>query len=250
MDISNILSVFFDNFLSTLTLYERNPTLRKKSEREIGIIRENVRESIKKIKKIESEVSVKLNPDDREKFNEVYLINSITEPNTRNKKIDFKTKEKTQINNQADIKIPSKNVLPFIVHGHDELTLFKLKDFLHNTLYFKEPIILKQMSDGGHTIIEKFEHYSEQIDLVFVLLTPDDTLQNSTKRARQNVILELGYFMGKLGRKSGKIIVLKKGELEIPSDLKGVIEIDISNGIEMSNQKIRSELSSVVKFME
>lgn len=150
----------------------------------------------------------------------------------------------------SNAKISSINLFPLIVHGHDELTLFKLKDFLHNKLCFKEPIMLKQIPDGGHTIIEKFDHYSELIDLVFILLTTNDTLIDSTKRTRQNVILELGYFMGKLKRKSGKIIVLKKGDIELPSDLRSVIEIDISNGLEMCYQKIRDELSSVVTFMK
>ncbi len=145
-------------------------------------------------------------------------------------------------------KTPSISLTPFIVHGHDELSMMALKNFLQNSLKFKEPVILKHMPSGGQTIIEKFEHYSELIDVVFVLLTPDDTLLNSTKRARQNVILELGYFMGKLGRKSGRIILLRKGKLEIPSDIKGLINIDISNGIEMSFEKIRNELNDIITF--
>ncbi len=60
-------------------------------------------------------------------------------------------------------------------------------------------------------------------------------------RARQNVIFELGYFMGLLGRKSGRIIVLHKGPLEMASDLVGIIYIDISNGIEAAGEEIRRE---------
>ena len=73
---------------------------------------------------------------------------------------------------------------------------------------------------------------------VFVLLTPDDEVVNpgapesGTRRARQNVILELGFFLGRLGRESGKILLLHKGPIEIPSDIAGIEYIDITNGIE------------------
>jgi predicted nucleotide-binding protein len=84
--------------------------------------------------------------------------------------------------------------------------------------------------------------------VVFVLLTPDDTVVDPTasegekRRARQNVILELGFFVGKLGRESGRVFLLHKGPIEIPSDIAGVEYIDISNGIKSAGQDIRREL--------
>jgi len=143
----------------------------------------------------------------------------------------------------------SSNISPFIVHGHDNEMKKDLKDFLQNKFGFREPIILEQQSSRGETIIEKFERHATKTKLVFVLLTPDDKLTNirdnegKGNRSRQNVIFELGYFIGRLGRKSGKIILLKKGEIDIPSDIHGVIYIDITKGIEESLQKIRNELS-------
>lgn len=137
----------------------------------------------------------------------------------------------------------------FIVHGHDTESKLSLKDYLQNTLDFPEPVILHQQPNQGRTVIEKFEDCSGEIDVAFILLTPDDiggALKGEQKeRARQNVIFELGFFVGKFGRKSGRTILLHKGDLEIPSDLGGVIYINISNGIESAGEEIRRELQNI-----
>lgn len=65
------------------------------------------------------------------------------------------------------------------------------------------------------------------------------------ERARQNVIFELGYFVGKFGRKSGRVIMLHKGALEIPSNLQGVIYMDITNGVTLAGEDIRKELEAL-----
>lgn len=129
----------------------------------------------------------------------------------------------------------------FIVHGHDRLVRMELKNYLQNTLKLPEPVILEENMSAGLTIIENFEKYAAEAGLVFVLLTPDDFTEDSV-RARQNVILELGYFMGKLGRKSGRIIILCKGDVEIPSDLSGILFIRIDNGILASGELIREAI--------
>jgi predicted nucleotide-binding protein len=146
-------------------------------------------------------------------------------------------------------KEPSaQGVRSFIVHGHDHQSLYELKDYLQNTLKLGEPVILRQMPGLGKTMIEKFETEAETVELVFVLLTPDDKVEDPVdsnaqrRRARQNVILEMGFFLGKLGRKSGKILLLHKGPVEIPSDIIGIEYIDITNGIESAGEKIRREL--------
>lgn len=139
----------------------------------------------------------------------------------------------------------------FIVHGHDGLEKLALKNYLQNSLGFAEPIILHEQPSKGRTIIEKFEDYAARATLVFVLLTPDDkmyspaeTSDNGDKRqARQNVIFELGYFYAKLRRRSGRVILLHKGPLDLPSDISGIVYIDISDGITAAGEKIRSELA-------
>ncbi len=141
---------------------------------------------------------------------------------------------------------------PFIVHGRDEATKLAVKNYLQNNLKFPEPIILHEQPSVGRTIIEKFEHYAGQSDLVIVLLTPDDVgapagaTNDEKRRARQNVILELGFFLGALGRSSGRVFLLYKGPLELPSDLGGVCYIDISSGIEAASETIRKEIQHVL----
>ena len=122
--------------------------------------------------------------------------------------------------------VPSNRI--FVVHGHDDAALQGLARFLEKLGL--EAIILKEQPDQGRTIIEKFEDTSDDIGFAVVLLTPDD-LGGSVKadtpdaRARQNVIFELGYFAAKLGR--GRVCLLRKGHVEIPSDLYGVIYTDM-----------------------
>jgi len=145
----------------------------------------------------------------------------------------------------------ARNVRSFIVHGHDHKSLYELKDYLQNTLGLDEPVVLQQMPSEGKTIIEKFESETEATEVVFVLLTPDDKAVKDSdtdtekRRARQNVILELGFFLGKLGRTSGKIILLYKSPLDIPSDIAGIEYIDITHGIESAGEKIRRELRAL-----
>ena len=115
----------------------------------------------------------------------------------------------------------------FIVHGHDgelknELALLLQKQGING-------IILAEQANQGRTIIEKFEDNSDKCFAAIVLMTADDEGKSKKEaelksRARQNVIFEAGYFMGKLGR-SNVIIIVDSG-VEIPSDLQGVVYTD------------------------
>lgn len=92
----------------------------------------------------------------------------------------------------------------FVVHGHDNEAKEGVARFLYKLGL--EPIILHEQASAGRTVIEKFETYSHGVAFAVVLLTPDDLgaaaadVSNLRSRARQNVIMELGYFIGKLGR--------------------------------------------------
>ena len=131
----------------------------------------------------------------------------------------------------------------FIVHGHDRSAVRELKHYLQNTLKFEEPVVLWEGKSAGLTVIEKLELYAEQAELVFVLMTPDDYVDAKGQgRARQNVLLEYGFFLGRLRRTSGRVILLYKEGVEIPSDLSGVIAIDISRGISAVRDEIEREL--------
>jgi predicted nucleotide-binding protein len=141
----------------------------------------------------------------------------------------IENKRKTNISKpNKPIVQDSKKV--FIVHGHDNELKEKSARFLEKIGL--EPIILHEQVNGGLTIIEKFELNSE-VQFAIILMTPDDVgsakgdTNNLNPRARQNVILELGYFMGKLGR--NKVCALIKSNIERPSDYDGVIYIAIDN---------------------
>lgn len=120
----------------------------------------------------------------------------------------------------------------FVVHGHapgpkDAVAL------LITRLGF-EPVILHEQPDQGRTIIEKFEAHAEDIAYAVVLLTADDrggpagedpTAQRP--RARQNVIFELGYFVGRLTRK--RVCALYEEGVELPSDYQGVLYLPLKD---------------------
>ena len=120
----------------------------------------------------------------------------------------------------------------FVIHGHDVAALQIVARFLEKLGL--EAIILNEQPNQGKTIIEKFEDCASEVGFAVVLLTPDDLAAavgaTQISRARQNVIFELGYFAGKLGR--GKACLLRRGDMEIPSDLYGVIytELDPHDG--------------------
>ena len=139
----------------------------------------------------------------------------------------------------------------FIVHGHDDKTKLEVKNYLQNTLGLPEPIILHEQPSTGRTLIQKFEDFAATADVVFVVLTPDDCLATPAesdvekRRARQNVILELGFFLGALGRRSGRVFLLYKGPLELPSDLSGLVYLDIGKGIESVSDQLRREIAAI-----
>ena len=121
----------------------------------------------------------------------------------------------------------------FVVHGRDEGTRNTVVRFLERLDL--DPIVLMEQPNEGRTIIEKFEDYSD-VGYAVILCTPDDVGKlNSDEeelrpRPRQNVILEWGFFIGKLGR--DRVCALVVDDVEIPSDNDGVlyIQMDDANG--------------------
>lgn len=117
----------------------------------------------------------------------------------------------------------------FIVHGHDG----ELKERVARLLEQQgiDPIILSEQANQGQTIIEKIESNSV-VGAAICLFTADDLgrskgNQKNAPRARQNVVLETGFFLGKLGR--GRIVILADQGVEIPSDLSGVVYTNTTN---------------------
>jgi predicted nucleotide-binding protein len=161
---------------------------------------------------------------------------------------------------------PRKKV--FIVHGRDNRPVQELKVML--TEFGLNPVVLHEQPSGSRTIVEKLEKYSD-VGYAFVILTPDDRgceaksgsipwpmsissqitskqlillyLQTHKPRARQNVVLEFGFFMGLLGR--DRVCCLHKGNVELPSDMHGIVYIPFQESITECREKIIKELKAI-----
>ncbi|SKC61688.1 TIR domain-containing protein [Maledivibacter halophilus] len=120
----------------------------------------------------------------------------------------------------------------FLVHGHNEAMKQTVARVAEKIDF--NPIILHEKENKGRTIIEKFTDYSE-VGFAIVLLSGDDLggvksdPQTLKTRARQNVIFEMGYFIGKLGRDRVVVLYTPENDFEMPSDYSGVIYIEFDN---------------------
>jgi predicted nucleotide-binding protein len=134
-----------------------------------------------------------------------------------------------------DVEHPNQPVAPanknvFVVHGHDQARMQAAARFIEKLGL--NAIVLHEQASRGATIVEKLESHGDSAFAV-VLLTPDDVggIANEPNvlrpRARQNVVLELGYFMARLGRKRTCALLVK--DVEIPSDYSGVVYIPIDD---------------------
>lgn len=135
---------------------------------------------------------------------------------------DYKTYVLSHGRIESKVIVPKSNRV-FIVHGHDGEAREAVARFLMRVGL--DPVILHEQANRGRTIIEKVEANSD-VGFAVVLLTPDDEgrvlgTDKLESRARQNVLLELGYFIARLGREN--VCTLKRGNLEIPSDFAGVV---------------------------
>jgi predicted nucleotide-binding protein len=117
----------------------------------------------------------------------------------------------------------------FIVHGRDTGVREEVARFVH-AITGMTPVILHEQANEGRTLIEKFEAHAQQSGYVIVLATGDDKGgpitekdENLRPRPRQNVVFEMGFFFGSLGRK--RVAVLHEEGIEPPSDIAGLVYI-------------------------
>lgn len=133
----------------------------------------------------------------------------------------------------------------FIVHGHDEPNTLRLEKILRER-WKLDPIVLREEPGIGRTLIEKFEQEAQKAIYAFVLFTPDDLIEVSDGKytqARPNVIFELGWFYGKLGR--GRVCILFKKGTKIHSDLDGISRIEFNQDVTEKVAEIEKELQEV-----
>ena len=132
----------------------------------------------------------------------------------------------------------------FIVHGHDEIAKLEMSDFVSSLGL--EPIILHMQASSGRTIIEKIEHYSN-VGFGIVLYTPCDVGNkvgdlSGNYRARQNVVFEHGFLIGKLTR--ARVTAVVKGDMETPNDISGVVYVTLDANNNWK-EELKKEMRSV-----
>jgi predicted nucleotide-binding protein len=118
----------------------------------------------------------------------------------------------------------------FLVHGRDNAAKYGVARFVHSVTGIT-PIILAEQPNLGQTIIEKFERHALNVSFAIVLLTADDEgrlkdAHDLKPRARQNVVLELGWFIGAIKREN--VAILCEPRIELPSDTLGLAYISLT----------------------
>lgn len=123
----------------------------------------------------------------------------------------------------------------FVVYGHDPESRSQLEAMLRR--WDLDPLILDQLPSEGQTIIEKLEKHTCEANFAVILATPDDIgyrahhEDEKAYRARQNVVLELGMMLSKLGRKNVAILLKQQENMERPSDIQGLIYIPFKDSV-------------------
>ena len=162
----------------------------------------------------------------------------------------FNNGESAANSNAPAIKKPVKPIDArtkiFVVHGHDQTSLEQLELVLRRLGL--DPYILQNNDGQSKILIEALEkQIYEEAAFGIVLMTPDDygysknqTNEERTPRARQNVILEMGMIMASLGR--DKTVILKKGNLELPSNVNGVIYLEFNEHVKEVAVKLANRM--------
>lgn len=131
---------------------------------------------------------------------------------------------------------PSKSV--FIIHGRNLEPAREIRSIL--TQIGLNPIILHEQPIISRTVVEKLEKYSD-VGYAVVILSRDEAMPpRKLFRTQQNVLVELGYFMGLLGR--DRVLVLLQKGVEVPSDIEGILYISFNDSLDEVRAEILSEL--------
>ena len=140
---------------------------------------------------------------------------------------ETRDEEKPNIVLNQDVKRKDK---VFIVHGHNGNTKERTARFVEKLGF--TAIIIHEQASRSMTIIETIDTYSNDVCFAIVLYTPDDMGNVKSKaesgelkyRARQNVVFEHGFLIGKLGREN--VATLVEGVIELPNDISGIVYIN------------------------
>lgn len=135
----------------------------------------------------------------------------------------------------------------FIVHGHDHTVRDRIDLFLTKDLGLQTSV-LEAGAMRGLTLPEKFESIARDAGFAVFILTGDDLLSingKNVRRARQNVILEIGYFWALLGRRDRVAFLIEDHpEMELRSDVQGIGWIPITSDLADTKRKLAAELAA------
>ena len=168
-------------------------------------------------------------------------------------KFNIQGKKQEIVNAALGAPLPAEqeavNTKVFVVYGHDENARNELEVMLRR--WGLEPLILDQLPSEGQTIIEKLEKYTAEGNFAVVLATPDDEGHRAGRtdenafRARQNVVLELGMLLSKLGRNRVAILLKQQEKMERPSDIQGLIYIPFKDNLQKdAGQLLAKEMAA------
>lgn len=198
-------------------------------------------------------------------LNRSTIFSSSTIPKVTRRYIQSPPRREAPVKNETTERALNRNI--FIAHGKDHEPVKELKKMLEE--FGLNPVVLHEQPSGSRTIIEKLEEYSN-VGYAFVILTPDDAAYETStgspleilrymnartdlqrnyylgtmlkSRARQNVILEFGFFIGKLSRK--RVCCLYKERVELPSDMQGMVYVSFLNSVNEARDMIIKELKA------
>ncbi len=138
--------------------------------------------------------------------------------------------------------ISRDNLKIFIIHGHDAAARLELEKLLKDEFKLAPIVLQDSPGESMETIIAKFEREANSCSAAIALFTADDELKGGKLHPRLNVILELGYFLGRDQKGERRLIVLKKGLVEGPSDIHGVETINFERTISEVALKLQKQL--------
>jgi predicted nucleotide-binding protein len=205
---------------------------------------------VKKVENLQNEVWNLQGKNDQLKVDNEKLNNEIKRVQQADGQIPIPDNNQMTKTRKKEINHPNRKI--FLVHGHDQDIKETVARFLEKIELI--PIILKEQPNLNRGIFEKLEKYND-VQFALILLSPDDVGKGKNEqtelktRPRQNVILELGYFIGLLGRE--RVCLLRKNVEDFPSDYAGILNIEydekgawkveLGRDLQASGYKIPSE---------
>jgi predicted nucleotide-binding protein len=148
------------------------------------------------------------------------------------------------LNTISTSSIPPSGKKIFIIHGHDELNTHRLTLLLQNQLHV-DPLVIISKPGMSRPLIEKYEDNASLCSFAFAIVTPDDEIKShdgNYRQARPNVIFELGWFVGRLGKH--RVTILLKEGTQIHSDIDGISRIQFRDNVEEKFLQIQGELTA------